>query len=456
MSSYLEFLEGKTRHGEFCGFQTTFMPAKLFDFQKQLVDWAVRKGKAAIFADCGLGKTPMQLTWAENIVRKTNSSVLILTPLAVGHQTVKEGEKFGIGCRRSTDGKFKKGIVVSNYERLHYFNPSDFSGVVCDESSILKSFDGSIRGKITEFMRRIPYRLLATATASPNDYTELGTSSEALGQLGHMDMLNRFFKNDSNNSAVGRKYGEVVKWRFKGHAETPFWQWVCSWARAIRKPSDYGFDGSNFVLPELIEREKVIEIKTIPDGYLFSVPALGLFEQRQERKRTLVERCEEAASIANGNKNENFTVWCHQNDEGDMLEKLIPDSVQVSGKDSDESKEEKFDDFTSGKTRVLITKPKIGAWGMNWAHCHRSIYFPSHSFESYYQAVRRHWRFGQNNPVEVDLILTPGERLVMDNLRRKADKAVKMFENLIREMNRSMEIGNDTKFKLREEMPSWL
>src|SRR3990167_4839801 len=234
---YQQFLEAKTHAGALHGFAPSFMPDYLFDFQKFLLEWAVLQGRGAIFADCGLGKTPMQLAWSQNIAEKTNGDILIITPLAVSLQTVKEADKFHIECARSSDGAHKKNITITNYERLEKFDPNDFTGVVCDESSILKSFDGTRRQQITDFMRKVPYRLLCTATAAPNDYTELGTSSEALGYLGHMDMLNRFFKNDQNNLSTRRMYGEAPKWRFKGHGKMPFWRWVCSWARAIRSPS---------------------------------------------------------------------------------------------------------------------------------------------------------------------------------------------------------------------------
>ena len=268
MSDYTDFLHIKTQLGSLDGFEPVWMPDFLFDFQRELVAWACRKGKGAVFADCGLGKTPMQLVWAENVVRYTNRPVLILTPLAVSHQTITEAAKFGIEAHRCDTGKVYPGINVVNYERLHYFNPDDFSGCVCDESSILKSFDGTRRLEITEFMRKLPYRLLCTATAAPNDYIELGTSSEALGQLGHTDMLTRFFKNDQNtikprvyrhHSQNFSKLDDAAKWRFKGHAEQAFWRWVCSWARAIRKPSDLGFDDRNFILPPLVEQDHLVE-----------------------------------------------------------------------------------------------------------------------------------------------------------------------------------------------------
>lgn len=453
--NYSEYLESKSQGGADSGFAPVWMPSFLFDFQSAMVDWAVRKGRAAIFADCGLGKTPMGLTWASNVARKTNKPVLYLTPLAVASQTVREAHKFDIEATHSKDGSSKGHIVVANYERLHYFNSDDFSGVVCDESSILKSFAGQRRGEITAFMRKVPYRLLQTATAAPNDYVELGTSSEALGYMGHMDMLNRFFKNDLNNSAQGRMRGEVIKWRLKGHAEQPFWRWVCSWARAIRRPSDLGFDDSAFVLPKLVEVEHLVEAKTLADGMLFAMPAQGLQEQREERRRTVEERCSQIAELVN-HTGQPALVWCHLNDEGDMLEKMIPDAVQVSGSDSDERKEERLEAFADGKARILITKPKIGAWGLNFQHCNHVTFFPSHSFEQYYQSVRRCWRFGQKRLVTVDIVTTEGERGVMLNLQRKAAQADTMFSHLVAEMNHALHIERANNMTKKLEIPSWL
>ena len=453
--NYSEYLESKSQGGADSGFAPVWMPSFLFDFQSAMVDWAVRKGRAAIFADCGLGKTPMGLTWASNVARKTNKPVLYLTPLAVASQTVREAHKFDIDAIHSKDGSSKGHIVVANYERLHYFNADDFAGVVCDESSILKSFAGQRRGEITAFMRKVPYRLLQTATAAPNDYVELGTSSEALGYMGHMDMLNRFFKNDLNNSAQGRMRGEVIKWRLKGHAEQPFWRWVCSWARAIRRPSDLGFDDSAFVLPKLVEVEHLVEAKTLADGMLFAMPAQGLQEQREERRRTVEERCSQIAELVN-HTGQPALVWCHLNDEGDMLEKMIPDAVQVSGSDSDERKEERLEAFADGKARILITKPKIGAWGLNFQHCNHVTFFPSHSFEQYYQSVRRCWRFGQKRLVTVDIVTTEGERGVMLNLQRKAAQADTMFSHLVAEMNQALHIERANNMTKKLEIPSWL
>lgn len=469
MSPYGAFLAGKAQLGSGDGFEPPYMPDFLFDFQKALMEWAVRQGRAAIFADCGLGKTPIQLAWAENVVRHTNERVLVLTPLAVSRQTIAEAEKFGIEAHRANGGELHPGINVTNYERLHHFDPADFAGVVCDESSILKSFDGARRGEITEFMRQVDYRLLATATAAPNDYIELGTSSEALGHLGYTDMLWRFFKNDQNTikPVVYRHHGQsftklvdaalddAAKWRFKGHAETPFWRWVCSWARAVRRPSDLGFDDAGFVLPPLIERDHLVESDTTAPGFLFSLPAVGLAEQREERRRTIKERCDKVAALVS-DTGQPALVWCHLNEEGDRLAASIKDAVQISGADSDEAKEEKFLAFSGGEARVLVTKPKIGAWGLNFQHCAHVTSFPSHSFEQYYQGVRRCWRFGQKRAVTVDVVTTEGEKSVLQNLQRKAAAADKMFTALVAHMNDSINIDRGVTFTQREEAPAWL
>ena len=451
---YAKFLRQKTHEGANHGFNPLFMPAGLKDFQSAMVEWAIQKGRAAMFEDCGMGKTFQSLVWAQNVAQHTNKPVLILTPLAVAQQTVREGEKFGIEVCRSMDGSVSGDIVVTNYQRLHEFDSSLFGGVVCDESSILKNFDGAFKAEITEFMRKVPYRLLCTATAAPNDYIELGTSSEALGYIGHMDMLNRFFINDLNNSALRRHYGEAPKWRFRGHSELPFWRWVCSWARAMRKPSDLGFTDNEYVLPDLVEREHLVSSAFRPEGMLFESPATTLPEQRQEQKATIKERCEMVAKLVDHDKP--ALVWCHLDDEGDTLEKMIPGAVQISGKNRDEVKEERFLAFADKQIRVLITKPKIGALGLNFQHCSHITYFPSHSYESYYQAVRRCWRFGQKNNVIVDVIHTEGQRKVLENLNRKADAAKKMFSNLVAEMNNAISIERINDHNKRIEVPSWL
>lgn len=779
---YAGFLEHKAQIGGMSGFEPISMPSCLFDFQHFLTEWSIRKGKSAMFADCGMGKSLCQLVWADNVVRHTNRPVLILTPLAVSHQTCQEAEKFGIEARRSRDGKVgKPSIYVTNYEQLHQFDPADFAGCVADEcfapetvvdmadggrkyikdvregdtiksaagidlvadvhrrevpyavrvtfrgetvtcspnhpwltlrgwvgaqdltptdrlvshstavllvrsgihseisrsreaevlreillsemaddtagdfgegsyfgsprtdrkeeerlaswwksggsqgtrphhgtqpnirprgasedlppierdeartfrawgqweassvaaavadgcagrrmgagvclltgptnsrvslelqdrhrerqsqnrhrsgwslprggseegtgpeegseagfirldglevlepghpdleryrsadgriyfydlgatrhpsfsvngalvhnSSILKSYDGARKKQIVWFMRKLEYRLLCTATAAPNDYHELGTSSEALGELGYKDMLSRFFKNDQNNQIKQRTFmggrlsravtDETAKWRLKGHAEEAFWRWVCSWARAIRKPSDFGFDDGAFLLPALIEREHVVTAKTLPAGCLFAMPAFGLKEQREERRRTIRERCEKAAELV-AHSGQPALMWCHLNAEGDLLSSLVKDGLQIAGADSDEAKEEKFEAFTSGQLRVLITKPKIGAWGLNFQHCAHMTAFPSHSFEQYYQCIRRCLRFGQLRNVEVDMVTTEGELDVIKNLQRKAVQADKMFDALMTHMNSALAIERMNAHTTQEILPSWL
>lgn len=457
MKEYEEFIRLKSQIGGNSGFDPVFMPDYLFDFQKALLDWSLKKGKAAIFADCGLGKTPIQLAWAENIVRKENKNVLILTPLAVSPQTVREGVKFGIEVHRSNDGAVKPGITVTNYERLHYFKAEDFAGVVCDESSILKNFAGVRRNEITDFTRHVKYRLLCTATASPNDYIELGTSSEALGELGNMDMLSMFFKTSDNALQISQRYGDFWnrnKYRFKAHSEESFWRWVCSWARALRRPSDMGFDDNGFVLPPLIVTDTICEHNVPFDGELFVRQAITLKEQREERRITIQQRCEMVAEKVSAHPCS--LVWCQMNEEGNLLEKIIPESKQIAGSDTDEYKEKTFIDFVNGDLKVLITKPKIGAFGLNFQHCSHVTFFPSHSFEQYYQGVRRCWRYGQKNPVTVDIITTTGELGVLKNLQSKADAADKMFTSLTKYINDELSVKRTTKKQTAMEVPSWV
>lgn len=452
---YEEFLDRKSQLTSDSGFKPTFIPSQAFDFQRYLIEWSCETGRCAELADCGMGKTLMQEAWAQNVVEQTNGRVLIATPLAVSAQTVTEGDKFGIEVSRSRDGTLPKSkIVVTNYEQLEKFDPNDFVGMVCDESSILKSFEGVRRNEITQFMRKMRYRLLCSATPAPNDYIELGTSSEALGYLGHMDLLNRFFKNDLNNSAQGRVHGKVIEWRFKGHAEEPFWRYLCSWARAVRRPSDLGFEDGAFFLPPLTEKEHVIESATLRDGMMFALPAIGMREQREERRVSMEERCDKVSALVTGH--DSSLIWCHLNDEADRLEERISDSVQVSGNDSDDAKEEKFLAFASGQIKRLITKPKIGAWGLNFQHCAHQVTFPSNSFEQYYQQVRRSWRFGQNRPVTVDIVMTEGDRAVMENQRRKAKQAEEMFERIVARMGNILRINRTNEFTKSQEVPAWL
>lgn len=467
--SYADFLARKTQWDNASGFEPLWIPDFLYPFQAHLVEWAVRMGRCGLFTDCGTGKTPMQLVWAENVRRKTGKPVLIVTPLAVGYQTVAEAGKFGVEAAISRDGKVTAPITVTNYERLEKFDTDDFGGVVCDESSAIKAFDGKRRAIVTEFLRTHRYRLLGTATAAPNDYTELGTSSEALGYLGHMDMLGRFFINKKKNADTQSRWRatdrtttggavfhvrEPQQWRFKGHSEEGFWRWVASWARALRTPSDLGFDDNGFILPALDHRQHVVRPATPLEGTLFEVPAVGLREERAELRATLAERCEEAAKVLADA--DCAVAWCHLNEEGRTLTREIDGAVEVTGSMPADQKEEILNAFGAGEVRVLVTKPSIAGWGLNWQHANRMTFFPSHSYEQYYQAVRRMWRFGQPRPVTVDVITTPGGVNALANLQRKADAADRMFDQLVTYMRDAAGVRRVEVYDNEMELPPWL
>ena len=473
-TTYQDFLERKTQLGNMEGFDPLWIPDFLFDFQKALVEWRIKKGCGALFEDCGLGKTIQELVIAENIARKTNKNIRILAPLAVSYQFINEGEKFGIEVKRSIDGQIHNKITVTNYEKLHLFDPHDFECVICDESSRLKHFGGATQKNVNRFMLKIPYRVLATATAAPNDFYELGTSSEVLGALGYSDMLSRFFNQSDNKSyrmneikllraakQPGKHYAKLAyrasqmigQWKLKPHAEIPFWKWVCSWAKACRMPSDLGFDDNGFILPKLKQADHVVIPKNTPDGLLFTPEAFGLNQEREERRRTMNERCELVADLAN--TGDYVFIGCHLNTEADLIEKLIPDAVQVAGRHSDEEKEERLLGFQKGDFRVLVTKPKIGAWGMNYQHCNHVITFASHSYEQFYQFIRRCYRFGQKRPVKVDVVSTEGETNVRTNMKRKAKAADQMFANLVKYMNESTWLEKE-KYQQEVIIPVWL
>ena len=378
--AYSAFLARKAQVGCDHGFEPLWVPDFLFDFQRVLVEWAIRKGRGAIFADCGLGKTPMSLVWAENVVRKTGRPVLILTPLAVAQQFVREGEKFGIEVKLARDGRVRKGINVVNYQRLHYFDPGDFVGLVCDESGVLKHHDAETRREVSAFASKVEYRLLGTATPAPNDYMELGNSSEVLGVMGYSQMLAMFFVNDCDTTQ---------HWRLRGHAKRRFWQWMSGWSRAIRKPDDLGFEDGDFVLPELEIEQHLVPSGRKPTGLLV-LPAVCWADQRAERNATVRSRCEKVAELAPADRP--FIAWCHLNAEGDLLEKLLPDAVQVAGKDDDGRKEAVLNDFVSGNVRVLVTKPKIGGFGLNLQHCSDLSYFPSYCYDAETEVLtKRGW-----------------------------------------------------------------
>lgn len=464
--SFQSFISRKTQYSELEGFDPVFMPDYLKDFQSHLVEWATRTARCALLEDCGMGKTIQQLVWAENVVRKTNGKVLILTPLSVSDQTVEEAEKFGIECSRSRDGKPDGKITVTNYERLHLFDPSDFVGAVCDESSILKNFKGQTKTQVNRFTRKLSYRLLCTATASPNDYVELGNSSEVLGHLGYLDMLKKFFKADNDTYAVGggadsrnrfsgsRSFGG--KFRFKGHSQTEFWRWVCSWARSLRKPSDLGFSDEGYILPSLTENLHIVKSETKLDGYLFPVPAVGLKEQREARSRTVKERCELAADKVLAHHGYSV-AWTHTNAESKQLQSMIPGSVEITGSEPDEAKEEKLKAFRNGEYKKLVTKPTLAGYGHNWQHCDHQTVFPSHSFEQYYQCVRRSWRFGQKNPVSIDIVTTQADEAVLRNLQRKTKMAEEGFQKMVELMSNSLSVNRgDYNPTRKATLPKWM
>jgi SNF2 family DNA or RNA helicase len=436
--NYFDFIE-KKRHtiGNF-GFEPNYIPEMAFDFQRAIIERAVKKGRIAIFADTGLGKTLIQLSIAKNIIQHTNKRVLILTPLAVAFQFILEAEKLGIDdIEYSKDGKFTKKIVICNYERLHYFDSKDFVGVILDESSILKNFDGKIKEQVTAFVKKIPFRYLSTATPSPNDFIELGTSSEALGYMGYMDMLGKFFKNNQNSvDSTNRNIGE--KFYLKPHAEKDFFAWVNQWAIMVKMPSDLGFSNERYVLPQLIVNKNVVENQSLfdVDGQMsmFVPIAKSMTEVRHEQKQTEVKRCEKAIELANGKTS---VYWCNTNIESSLLKQSDKEAVEIIGSQSIERKDEILLAFANGEIKRIITKAKMTSMGLNWQHCNHSVFFPTWSYEQYYQAIRRFWRFGQKRDVIIDMIISDGQTRVIEALEQKTKKAIELHRNLTENVNRS-------------------
>jgi hypothetical protein len=439
-NDYLQFLESKKHTQVDFGIKPNFIPDAMFDYQKHVAQYAIKKGRCAVFLDTGLGKTIIELVIAKNYIQETNKPVLIITPLAVAFQFIKEAEKFGIDdISYSKNGNFKTKIVVCNYERLEHFNSIDFDCVILDESSILKNFDGAIKQQVTTFLKKIKYRFLFTATPSPNDFIELGTSSEALGYLGYTDMLTKFFKNNGNSIDI-RHAG--CEWYLKPHAEKDFWRWIASWSISMRKPSDLGYSDSLHNLPELKEVETIIrnENPLAINGQhsLFALPAQNFFEIKAEVRSTINQRCEMAVEKAN--KHQLSVYWVNLNDEAALISKLDSDTKEVKGKMNVDEKEEILLAFSNGQIKKLITKTSITAFGLNWQHCNHTTYFPTYSYEQYYQAIRRFWRFGQKRSVFVDLILSDGQTRIMESLMVKKDKAINMFENLTKQTNAEFKI----------------
>jgi len=434
---YKEFLESKKHLLGNYGFKSNYIPDMAFDFQKEIINRACLKGRMAVFADTGLGKTLIQLSLAQNVVNHTNKKVLILTPLAVAFQFILEAEKMGIdNIEYSKDGSHTKKIVICNYERLHYFNSLDFVGVVLDESSILKNFDGKIKNQITSFVKKLPYRFLSTATPSPNDFIELGTSSEALGYMGYMDMLGKFFKNNQNDTGGRNNVGN--KFYLKKHAEKDFFYWVNQWAIMIKMPSDLGFSDKNYILPKLITNTHTVKNQSLIDVngqiQMFTPIAKTMTEVRHEQKETELERCKKAVELAKGKTS---VYWCNTNNESAIIKDLDPEAVEIIGSQSIDKKEKILLDFANGKIKRIITKAKITGMGLNWQHCNHCVFFPTWSYEQYYQAIRRFWRFGQKNEVNIDIVISDGQTRVIETLKRKTKNAKKLYDNLKNNVNGS-------------------
>jgi superfamily II DNA or RNA helicase len=421
---YQEFLKSKEFKFEAVGFEVDRekLNKNLFEYQKDILIWALRKGRSALFEDCGLGKTLQQLEWANKVARHTGGKVLILTPLAVAKQTVREGIKFGIDvnlCRSQKD--VKEGINITNYEMLHKFDTKEFTGIVLDESSILKSFSGKIRNEIIGSFKNTPYKLACTATPAPNDYMELGNHAEFLGVMSRTEMLAMYFVHDG---------GDTSKWRLKGHAEDKFWQWISSWAVVLRNPSDLGYDDDKFKLPKL--RIKQITVDSgVDDGALIPLVANTMSERREARKASLNNRIKAAAELVN-NSNKQWLVWCDFNYESEGLTKTINEAVEVKGADKPEYKENSMLDFADGSIKALITKPSIAGFGMNWQNCSNMIFCGlSDSYEQFYQAVRRCWRFGQEKEVNVYVVVGAKEVATINNIKRKSRDTDNMQENMV-------------------------
>jgi superfamily II DNA or RNA helicase len=448
--NYEQFLESKKHTlGEF-GFEANYIPDMAFDFQKHIIEKAVKKGRIAVFADTGLGKTLIQLSIAKNIVNKTNKNVLILTPLAVAFQFIIEAEKMGIDdVEYSKDGNYSKKIVVCNYERLQYFDSNDFEGVILDESSILKNFDGKIKKQVTGFVKKIPYRFLSTATPSPNDFIELGTSSEALGYMGYIDMLGKFFKNNQSSiKKQNRNIGE--KFYLKPHAEKDFFAWVNQWSIMVKMPSDLGFSDNRYMLPELNVNKHIVQNTSLlgldNQVEMFVKDAKTFHEIRHEQKQTINERCEKSVELAKGKTS---VYWCNLNEESKLLKELDSEAVEIIGSQSIEKKEEILMAFASGDIKRIITKAKMTGQGLNWQHCNHSVFFPTYSYEQYYQAIRRFWRFGQKNDVTIDMVTSAGQKRVLEALQQKTEKAIQLYENLVKNVNREF---NDSKKEFNKEI----
>ncbi len=458
---YSEFVASKLAAVPPCGFSPPRgLRVPLAEFQSDLVRWSLRRGRAAIFADTGLGKTRMQLAWASAVAKKAGKGarVLILAPLAVAKQTASEGEAVGVAVTVCRDGSdVRPGVNVTNYDRLHRFDPGEFCAVVLDESSCIKHHDTKTLAALLESFRATPYRLCCTATPAPNDWTELGTHAEFLGVCSRTEMLSEFFCHDG---------GETQVWRLKGHARSAFWRWVSSWGAMVKSPADLGHDASAYALPELRLHEHLVRSDWRPaDGALFAEHAETLTERRDARKQSVVDRVRECAAAVAAEPGESWVIWCDLNAEGDALRAAIPEAVEIRGSDDLDAKEQRLDEFAAGGVRVLVTKPSIAGFGLNWQHCARMAFVGvTDSWESYYQAVRRCWRFGQKRPVEVHIFAAESEGAVVANLRRKeadaaalaAALAAETREAVRAEVRGAVRSTNDYDPQTTMEVPAWL
>ena len=451
MRKYDDFINSKSRTFENMGIDVdrNSLNSNMFEFQKDIVRWALKKGRAAIFAECGLGKTLMQLSWADEIRKHTGGKILILAPLAVAPQTKEEGEKFGIPvniCESQDD--VIDGINITNYEKIDKFTGNRFQAVVLDESSILKSFTSSTRNKLIDNFSRVPFRLACTATPAPNDHMELGNHSEFLGVMTRAEMLSMYFVHDGGNTA---------KWRLKGHAEDVFWNWMASWAVFIDNPKNLDYEVDGYDLPKLNINEIIV------DGDEVTSETLTLTQRRQARKESLELRCKAAADLVNSS-DEQWLVWCDLNDESAMLKNLIDNAVEIKGSDKATHKTGSMLNFSDNLIKCLVTKPSIAGFGMNWQQCHNMIFVGlSDSYEKYYQAVRRCYRFGQKNEVNVYIIISAKEGAVKANIERKQEDAKKMQDSMIKltkevtkkELQVTTRIMTEYVPKVKMVLPDW-
>lgn len=453
--NYTEFIQNKQHLSQNYGIEPSSLHESFFDYQSFVAAHAIKKGRCAVFLDTGLGKTLIELVIAQNYIRATNKPVLIITPLAVAFQFITEAAKFGIDdIEYSKDGKYKSKIVVCNYERLNHFAWTDFDCVILDESSILKNFEGAIKNEVTSFLKKVKYRYLFTATPSPNDFIELGTSSEALGYMGYTDMLTRFFTN--NEDTISPQH-IGTEWILKGHAKENFFKWVSGWSISARKPSDLGFSDAKHILPKLTVNHHSVknEANLIVDGQIlmFNIVAKTNKEIHSERKLTIEQRCQKAVELTAPHKTSVY--WCNLNNEGDLLQEMDKSAYQIHGSMDLDKKEELLLGFFKGEIQRLITKPKMTAFGLNWQHCNHTVYFPTFSYEQYYQAIRRFWRFGQKKEVIVDLVFSDGQKRVLDSLLAKTEKANQLFDKLNANINQKFEVKTK-EFNKPVTLPVWM